>query len=169
VHGGEETLHLDRVQFATGSHSGAYIQSKRAHLINCLTHVFRRESSRQKYRNADAFPDGTAERPIVSSARAAEFLDRQFLVAGIEQDRIHMRGDVDRFLDGLGAGHMDNLNDRNPGQGVFQIVVRADSEMVADLYGVRAAEALLLNDLADALSGGQQKCSDGRWHYRRDL
>ena len=75
-----------------------------------------------------------------------------------------MRRDPSGLLDGLGAGHMDDLNDGNSRQSVFQIAMRALDEMIAELDGIRSTEALLLDDVGDSLSRGQQECPDGRWN-----
>src|SRR5260221_4190572 len=45
----------------------------------------------------------------------------------------------------------------------------AESEMIADLDRIRPAEALLLDDLGNALSRSQQECPDGRWDGRGNL
>ena len=70
------------------------------------------------------------------------------------------------LLDGLGTGHMNDLNDGNPRQCILQVAVRAVSEMIADLDRIRTAETLLLDDLGNPLPRSQQKCSDRRWDSR---
>src|ERR1700686_1854980 len=72
--------------------------------------------------------------------------------------RRHERG----LLDGLGTGHVNDLNDGNPRQSILQVAMRADSEMIADLDRIRPAETLLLDDLGNSLSRSQQECSDRR-------
>ena len=47
--------------------------------------------------------------------------------------------------------------------------MRADNEMIADLDRIRAAEALLLDDVGNLLSRSQQECSDRGWDARGDL
>ena len=79
--------------------------------------------------------------------------------------RRHTRG----LLDGLGTGHVNDLNDRYPGQSILQVAMHTDSEMIADLDSIRPAEALLLDDVGDPLSRGQQECSDRRWDGRGNL
>ena len=105
----------------------------------------------------------------MSSAGAAQFLDGEFLVAGVEQDCVHMRGYPHSFVDGLGTGHVHDLNDRNSGQGVLQVAMRADGEMVADLDRIGPAEALLLDDVGHALPRRQQERPDRGWNRRGNL
>src|ERR1019366_10331056 len=91
--------------------------------------------------------------PIVSSARTTQFLDGEFLVAGIEEDGIHIRRHPRGLIDRLGTGHVDDLHRRNPRQSILQIAMRAESEMVTNLDRIRPAEALLLDaDAADFYS-----------------
>jgi hypothetical protein len=66
------------------------------------------------------FPDRPTERPIVRSARASQLFHRQCLVAGIEQDRIHVFCGFRGFLNRFGTGHMDDLHDRDARQRVLQ-------------------------------------------------
>src|SRR2546421_2134998 len=80
-----------------------------------------------------------------------------------------MRRDSRGFFDGLGTGHVNNLNHGNPGQGFLQIAMRAQSEMIADLDRVRAAETLLLDDVGNLSSRSQQECSDRGWDARGNL
>ena len=86
------------------------------------------------------------------SARAAQFLDCKFLVAGIEQDCIYVRRDAHDFFDRLGAGHVDDLYDFDAGKSILQIAMCANGEMIANLNRIGAAEALLLNDAGNALA-----------------
>src|ERR1700730_12155535 len=74
--------------------------------------------------------------------------------------------DLSRLLDGLGAGHVNDLNHGNPGQSILQIAMRADGEMIADLDRIRPAETLLLDDVMNILPRSQQERSDGRWDGR---
>jgi len=55
------------------------------------------------------------------------------------------------FLYGLGAGYVDNLNEGNSGQGLLQIAMRTEEEMIAELDRIRPAEALLLDDVGYSL------------------
>ena len=77
-----------------------------------------------------------------------------------------MRRQERGLLDGLGTGHMNDLHHGNAGQSVFQVAMRADSEMIADLDGIGPAETLLLDDVGNPLSRSQQECSDRRWDSR---
>jgi len=129
-----------------GSHPGAQVESERAHFFDGVANVFRRQPTGQKQWDADIFPDGAAERPIVRPAGTAQFFDRELLVAGIEQDGIHVGRDASGLLDRLGTGYVDDLNHRNPGQGLFQIAMGSVREMVAQLDGIGPTEALLLDD-----------------------
>ena len=70
------------------------------------------------------------------------------------------------FLDGLGSGHVNDLNHGDPRQSILQVAMSADSEMIADLDRIRPAEPLLLDDLGNPLSRSQQECSDRRWDGR---
>ena len=63
-----------------------------------------------------------------------------------------MRRDSRGFFDGLGTGHVNDLNHRNPGQSFLYIAMSADGEMIADLDRIRPANALLLDDLGNPLS-----------------
>ena len=168
-HSSEEPLKLVCIQFAVGPYAGTQIEAERPHFIDCLAYVLRREAARQEEWSVDAFPDRTAETPIVSSARAAQLLDRKLLVAGIEQDGIHMRRHPGGLLDRLRPGHMDNLHDRNSGQSLSKVAMRAMGEMVADLDRIRLAETLLLDYLGNSLPRSQQECSDSGWDGRGNL
>ena len=80
-----------------------------------------------------------------------------------------MRRDARGLLEGLGTGHVDDLNDGNPGQSILQIAMRSVGEMIADLDRIRPAETLLLDDVGNPLPRSQQECSDGRWDGRGNL
>jgi hypothetical protein len=47
--------------------------------------------------------------------------------------------------------------------------MRSESEMIADLDRIRAAETLLLDDIGNPLSRSQQECPDGGWNGRGNL
>src|SRR5580698_5688165 len=111
IHRREEPLQLSRIQFAVGSHARTEIKPERPNLVDCLAYILRRKPSCEEHRDTDAFPDGAAEGPIVSSASAAQFLDWELLVARIEQDSIHMRRDSLGLFDRLWPGHVDDLHD----------------------------------------------------------
>src|ERR1019366_1176350 len=80
-----------------------------------------------------------------------------------------MRRRLRRILDGLGTGHVDNLNHGYPRQSFLQIAVRAESEMIADLNRIRPAEMLLFDDVGNPLPRSQQGCPDARWNDRGNL
>ena len=65
---------------------------------------------------------------------------------------------------------MDDLNQGNSGQSIFQIAMGALGEMIADLDRIGSAEALLLDDIGNSLSRRQEECSDrgrnGRGNFR---
>jgi hypothetical protein len=46
---------------------------------------------------------------------------------------------------------VDNLNEGNSGQGLLQIAMRTEEEMIAELDRIRPAEALLLDDVGYSL------------------
>jgi hypothetical protein len=80
-----------------------------------------------------------------------------------------MRRDSGRLFDGLGTGHVNDLNHGNPGQSILQVAMCADSEMIADLDRIRPAETLLLDDVGNPLSRSQQEWSNRRWDSRGNL
>ncbi len=77
-----------------------------------------------------------------------------------------MRRYTRRLFHRLGAGYMDDLNYGNPSQGLFQIAMCADRQVIADLDRIRSAKALLFDDVCNSLPRCEQECPDGRGNGR---
>jgi hypothetical protein len=148
----EKAPQLHPVQFAISAHAGTQVEPEWSHGFDCFGCVFGREPSSKKQRDVNAFADGAAQAPIVISARPPEFLHSKFLVAGVEQDCIHVRQDAHGFFDRLGAGYVEDLYDFDAGKTILQIAMRANGEMIANLNRIGATEVLLLDDAGNALA-----------------
>ena len=107
-------------------------------------------------------PNRAAERPIVRSARAAQFFHRKFLVAGIEQYAIDMLRLLFGLLNRFWPGDVDDLHHGNPGQRILKLAMSTFNDVIANLNRIRPAEPLLLDDGADTLSRSQQERTDAR-------
>lgn len=66
--GGEESLQLGLIEFAVGAHARTDIEPEGSNLFDRLVYVLGRKPTREKHRDADAFPDRAAQTPIMSSA-----------------------------------------------------------------------------------------------------
>ncbi len=67
------------------------------------------------------------------------------------------------------ADHMNNLNNRNSRQSIFEVAMCAGSQVIADLDAVSPARTVLCDDVAGVLSRGQQERSDWRRNGPRNL
>lgn len=114
---------LGFVQLTICADPAADVEREGAYLRDGFGNVGRTQAARHEDRHVDRLADATADGPVVTSARAAEFLDRKRRVAGVEQDRIDLRRNCQRLGERLLAGDMDDLDDRNAGQGRAQVSV----------------------------------------------
>ncbi len=93
----------------------------------------------------------------MATARAAELLDLQTRIAGVQQDGVHVLGCPFGVLDALGAGDVDDLHETNTGQRAPQRGVRAGRQLLDELQRARAGGAALFDDRVDVSQGGEQK------------
>jgi hypothetical protein len=82
----------------------------------------------------------------VHSTGAAQFFDRQRLIARIEQDRIDVLRDRQRFLHRFRPGDVNDLHQLDPGQRIAQFRMHAGVYSIAQLQRIRSRAMLLLDD-----------------------
>src|SRR5687767_13682820 len=91
VKGVEEAAELAGIQASIEPQAAAHVEAGPQHPIVCLARIARMQPAGQQHRNADAFPDPPADRPVVHAASAAELLDRKRRVPRVEQDGVDER------------------------------------------------------------------------------
>src|ERR1051325_6820546 len=96
----DERAKLLRIERAVGAHAAADVEGERLHGGDGIAHVRRFQASGEKQRNIDAGADLRAEGPVVHAPGAAELLDGGRLIAGVEQQRVDVRRNGARFVDG---------------------------------------------------------------------
>jgi hypothetical protein len=106
---------------------------------------------------------------VRSRRGTAELLDRERRVPRVEQDRVHVRRDLDGLADRGLAHHVDHLHERHAGQRVANLRVGVRFDRVAELEGVRAAPSLLGDDRVRVLKARQQERRDRRRRVGGDL
>src|ERR687884_300244 len=77
---------------------------------------------------------------------AAEFLDGERGVSGVEQQRVNAGRDVQGFVERLFAADVYDLHKRDAGKLCAQLRVNVRADAVAELNGVHSAAPLLLDD-----------------------
>ena len=90
-----EGTQLGRIEFAVGAEAGADVESKGADGGDCLGDVVRPQSACQKYGDGYGGGDPAADGPVVHFASPSQELHGQSLIAGIQQQGVRKRRDID--------------------------------------------------------------------------
>ena len=112
--------------------------------------------------------DAPAHRPVVHAPGAAQDPDRRVRLAGIEQQRVGMRGRGDRLRHGLLARDVNHLHQLDARQGRAQLRVDLVRDLVDELQGVGPAAARVRDDRLGVGLAGQEERGDRRRHPCRD-
>src|ERR1700730_12349106 len=105
-----EAIHLRLIQMTVRAHTAAKVDAPWLNLDDRGADVVRSQASRQKDGCANCSPDLRAQAPLVGPPRSSELFRGELLVTRIEQERVNLRRDVHRLLDGLSAIHVNNLD-----------------------------------------------------------
>jgi len=99
------------VQPPIGTDAAANIQPERPDFANGFRNVVRIQAAGEKDGDADGLADDAADGPIVPAARAAEFLDGELLVTGIQQQGVNMRGNGNGLIHRFGTANVYDLHE----------------------------------------------------------
>ena len=126
------------------------------------------QAAGEEHRNAHGVADLPAVLPVVHAPGPAQLLHGELRVAGIEEQRIDERRGGPRFVDRLGPGDVDHLDDARVRQEPAQAPQLRFLDAVDELHGGRAAAPLLLGDGLGLHERGQEECLRRSRHARGD-
>jgi len=96
---------------SVGSQPAAGVDAKRPDLANRIGDVRTIETPGEKNGDLYFVANAPTDRPIVSSAGAAQLFDCQLRMSRIEQNRVHFCGHMCRLAKCLFVANVDNLHD----------------------------------------------------------
>src|SRR5919107_580381 len=112
----EELSELPFIQLAVCSDAATHVEAEWAHGLDGVGDVLGAQTAGEEDGDGRRLDYATAHTPVVRAARAAEFLDGEALVAGVEQQRVHARRDAQSLVERLLAADVHDLHDRDAGQ-----------------------------------------------------
>lgn len=160
----KKSAELGGIKSIIRPHTAAQVKAERFNRSDGVGDIGRGKTARQKKRDANGVADTAAQSPIVCASRAAEFLDGETQVAGVEQERIHMSRRSDGVIYRRGIGHMHDLNERDAWQFITKPGINRGGQMVAKLKRVRAAATLLRGDGFRRAFAGEKESGNRRRH-----
>ena len=145
------------VQESVRPQTRADIDPEWPHLADSLANVVGCQPSGEPNRDFHLVSDSPADRPIVSSSRASQLLDRLRRVAGVEEQGVGRPGRPSGLIDSFVTDDVDDLDDRDPGHQQTELGDVFWRQIVAELNGVHPEPSLLTNDCVDLAAAGEEK------------